>query len=117
MLYNNKTTLIAAALSMISWMSAPAFAGHNSMGHGNDHGHGHEVGISGVPTGGTGHRGGTKGHGHHLDGSDNTHSNKGGALRGLKRADQVAGSHGEKGRENASAHHSSDYDLPHDADE
>jgi hypothetical protein len=42
---------------------------------------------------------------------------RGGAMRGLDRANQVAGSHGEEGRENASAHHSSDYDSSHDADE
>jgi hypothetical protein len=111
----DKITLVAVALSMMSWMSTPAFAGHNPMGHGN--GHSHEVGTSGVSTGGTGHRGGTKGRGHHLDSSDNPHGNKGGAMRGLNRANQVAGSHGEEGRENASAHHSSDYDSPHDADE
>ena len=33
------------------------------------------------------------------------HSNKGGALRGLARANQVAGVHGEAGRANAAAHH------------
>ena len=32
---------------------------------------------------------------------DNQHSNKGGQLRGLDRADEVAGEHGAKGRENA----------------
>ena len=32
---------------------------------------------------------------------DNEHSNKGGSLRGLDRADQVAGEHGKLGRENA----------------
>jgi hypothetical protein len=110
----NKITIGAAALSMVSWMATPVFAGHNPMGHGN--GHGHEVGISGVSTRGTGHHGGTKGHGH-LDASDNTHGNKGGTLRGLDRADQVAGSHGEEGRENASAHHSSAAESSHDADE
>jgi hypothetical protein len=91
----NKITIGAAALSVMSWVSTPVFAGHNPMGHSN--GHGHAVGISGVSTAGTGHHGGTKGHGHHLDGSDNPHGNKGGAMRGLDRADQVAGSHGRKG--------------------
>lgn len=33
------------------------------------------------------------------------HSNKGGALRGLDRANQVAGVHGQAGRANAAAHH------------
>jgi hypothetical protein len=32
---------------------------------------------------------------------DNQRSNKGGQLRGLDRADEVAGEHGAKGRENA----------------
>ena len=33
------------------------------------------------------------------------HSNKGGALRGLNRANPVAGVHGQAGRANAAAHH------------
>jgi len=33
------------------------------------------------------------------------HSNKGGALRGLDRANQVAGVHGQAGRANAASHH------------
>jgi len=33
------------------------------------------------------------------------HSNKGGALRGLDRANHVAGVHGQAGRANAAAHH------------
>jgi len=33
------------------------------------------------------------------------HSNKGGALRGLDRANSVAGSHGQAGRTNAASHH------------
>ncbi len=110
---SNRITLAAAALSMISWMSTPALAGHNPLGHG----HGHGAGISGGSTKGTGHHGGTKGHGHQLSAGDNTHSNKGGAQRGLDRANQVAGSHGEEGRENASAHHSKDAGSSHDADE
>lgn len=32
---------------------------------------------------------------------ENEHSNKGGELRGLNRADQVAGEHGKQGRDNA----------------
>jgi hypothetical protein len=32
---------------------------------------------------------------------DNQHSNKGGKLRGLDRADEVAGEHGDKGRDTA----------------
>lgn len=37
------------------------------------------------------------------DADDNGHSNKGGKLRGLDRADQVAGEHGKQGRDNARA--------------
>ena len=36
---------------------------------------------------------------------DNEHSNKGGKLRGLNRADQVAGEHGDKGRDKAEQKH------------
>jgi len=32
---------------------------------------------------------------------DNKHSNKGGEVRGLNRADEVAGAHGDKGRDTA----------------
>jgi hypothetical protein len=110
---SNRTTLVAAALAMISWMSTPAFAGHNPS-HG--HGHGHEAGTFGESTKGTSHHNGTKSHGHKHGAGDNTHSNKGGTERGLDRANQVAGSHGEEGRENASAHHSDDTGS-HDADE
>ncbi len=39
----------------------------------------------------------------HAEGIKNEHSNKGGALRGLDRAGQVAGEHGEQGREIARA--------------
>ena len=99
---SSRLTLAAAALSMISWMSTPALAGHNSLGDG--HGHGHNSEIFGASTKGPGHDG-TKGHGHKHGAWDNTHSNKGGAQRGLDRANQVGGSHGEEGRENASAHH------------
>ncbi|MGH7914223.1 MAG: hypothetical protein ACREPW_06190 [Candidatus Binataceae bacterium] len=109
----NKITLAAAALSMMSWMATPVFAGHNPL----DHGHGHKAEISGTSTKGTSHHRGTKGHGNPLSASDNTHSNKDGATRGLDRANQVAGSHGEKGRENASAHHSNDGDSSHDANQ
>lgn len=34
------------------------------------------------------------------------HSNKGGAVRGLDRANAVAGTHGQAGRANAASHHS-----------
>lgn len=100
----NRITFAAAALSMLSWMSTPALAGHNPLGHG--HGHSHVVGGAESYTKGGGHHHGAGGHGHHFEASDNLHSNKGGALRGLDRANEVAGSHGQAGRDNAFAHHS-----------
>lgn len=39
----------------------------------------------------------------HAAASTKTHSNKGGAARGLTRADAVAGVHGDKGRDRAAA--------------
>jgi hypothetical protein len=103
----NRITLAVALLSMLSWTSTSAFAGHKPPGYG----HGHKAGITEASTGGIGRHGG--GHGKHVGAF---RSNKGGALRGVDRANQVAGSHGEEGRENASAHHSN-AGSSHDADE
>jgi hypothetical protein len=94
-------------------LSTPVFAGHSATGDGN--GHGHKGATSGDATEANGHQVASKGHGHHV--SHNTHGNKGGAQRGLDRADQVAASHGEEGRDNASTHHSTDTASPHDTDE
>jgi hypothetical protein len=94
----NGLTLAAAVLSILAWIATPALAGHNPLGQG--HGHGHGAGFSA----GGGHQQGAGGSGHHKGVSDSPHSNKGGALRGLNRANQVAGPHGEEGRENAAAH-------------
>jgi hypothetical protein len=117
-MFFNKITFAAAAIAMMSWMSTPAFAGHKNQASG--HGHGHKGDISDTFTEGGGHKGG-KGHGHHSHASHSTHGNKGGETRGLDRANEVAGSHGEEGRENASAHHGDDHGgdhgSSHDADE
>ena len=98
----NRITLAAAALSMLCWISTPAFAQHN---HG--HGHGHKGKVTKTHT--KGHHHGGSGHGGDLEGTEETggnpHSNKGGELRGLNRANDVAGPHGELGRENALSHH------------
>jgi hypothetical protein len=107
----NKLTLVAAGFSMMLW--TPAFAGHSVIGDGNSHGH--ELTTSGNATEANGHHGRSNGQGHRV--SHNMHGNKGGAQRGLDRADQVAASHGEEGRDNASTHHSSDTASPHDNDE
>jgi hypothetical protein len=87
----SKITLAAAVFSMLSGVATPAFAGHNPLGHA--HGHGHGAGIGGAPA---------KSGGHHF-GSGNSHSNKGGELRGLDRANEAAGSHGQQGRDKAAA--------------
>jgi hypothetical protein len=116
-MFFSKITFGAAAIAMMSWLATPAFAGHNASGDG----HGHTSHNSGALTEGGGHKGGTKSHGHHSHASHDTHGNKGGAERGLDRANDVAGSHGEEGRENAAAHHGDDHDgdhgSSHDADE
>lgn len=88
----DRITLAAAVLSMLSGVATPALAGHNPFGH--VHGHGHGVGIGGAPT---------KGGGHHFGTSGNSHSNKGGELRGLDRANEAAGPNGQQGRDKAAA--------------
>jgi peptidoglycan hydrolase-like protein with peptidoglycan-binding domain len=55
-------------------------------------------------------KGGNKGNqGNH--GSPGNHSNRGGAERGLDRADQAAGQHGDKGRDNARTRGNHDRDV------
>jgi hypothetical protein len=99
----------AAVLSIISWATTPASAGHNPFSQG----HGHGTGYFG---GSASHHHGNGGGRHHPEASGNPHSNKGGELRGLDRADQVAGSHGEEGRENAEAHHTGGSSSGSDSD-
>jgi hypothetical protein len=112
---SSKIIIAVAVLSMVAWVSPQAWAGHDSYGKGR--GHSHSTAISGGVTQASSHHDGTKGHGHKHGAVANTHSNKGGAERGLTRANQVAGEHGEEGRENASAHHSGDEGSSHDAQE
>ncbi len=86
----NRLALAAAGISMLLGVATPALAGHghgsgNAFGFGNaeKHGGGHHFGTSGKP-----------------------HSNKHGELRGLRRADEAAGPHGQQGRTNAAARQS-----------
>jgi hypothetical protein len=101
--------MAAGILAMLAWIGTPAFAGHDP----SMHGHGHKGGMFGDSHGkhgGNGHgngKHGDKGYGHNHGSFENTHSNKGGAERGLDRANEAAGYNGEEGRENASAHHNS----------
>ncbi len=85
----NRLVLAAAGVSMLLWMASPVLAGHghggNSFGFGDTekHGGGHLFGTTGKP-----------------------HSNKHGKDRGLDRANDVAGEHGQQGRANATTHKS-----------
>lgn len=80
-----KFVVAAVGLSMVLWGATPAFAGH---GHGES---------NALAYGKSEEHGGGK----HFGDSGNTHSNKHGEYRGLERGNEVAGSHGEKGRGNA----------------
>ncbi len=96
----NRLALAAAGILMLLWVAIPALAGHsdgsgNALGFGNAEKHdvGHHFGTSGKP-----------------------HSNKHGQLRGLGRANEVAGRHGRRGRTNAAAHQSDDGHSHRDSD-
>lgn len=81
-----KSSLTASALSLLILCATPALAGHGhhwAKGHGK---HGDKHGLSLV------------------NGNGNSHSNKGGVLRGLERAGKAAGAHGAHGRSNAGQH-------------
>jgi len=86
----NKLALAAAVLSMLLWVAAPVLAGNN-------HGGGNAFDFGNTEKHGGGHHFGTKG---------KPHSNKHGKDRGLDRANDVAGEHGEQGRSNAATHQS-----------
>jgi len=86
----NKLVLAAAGISMVLWMATPALAGHG-------HGGGNAFGIGNSEKHGGGHHFGTTG---------KPHSNKHGKDRGLDRANDVAGEHGQQGRANATTHQS-----------
>ena len=107
-----KTTpvsLIVVAAAALAWMAAPALAGpkggirggpgFGSRGHGAGAPQGtHGRGAEQRPAKPTAAHPAPKGDG------DNQHGNKGGECRGLARAAQVAGEHGQEGRETASQH-------------
>ena len=84
----NKLALTAGAVSMFLWMAPPVMAGHGQ-GKGNAFG----LADAGKHSGG-----------HHFGTTGKPHSNKHGKDRGLDRADDVAGEHGQQGRANADRH-------------
>ncbi len=98
------------AFSILALAALPAFAGHGP----DAKGHGHGKSATEADESGGGHHHGGKGH-HHSSAA--SHSNKGGELRGLGRANEVAGPHGEEGRENAAAHHGGGGSSGSDTDE
>jgi hypothetical protein len=99
------STLVAASASLFL-CAMPAWAGH-------DHGKSHHSGTS-VNKRAGGHHGGKGGKGSVTDAGESSDtdsdastrpgSNKEGAERGLERADQAAGEHGEAGRTKAAGH-------------
>lgn len=99
---SGKLVAVAAGLSMVLWVATPALAGHgngrgNAFGFGKSekHGGGHAFGKA------------EKHGGEHKYGDPlNQHGNKHGQYRGLERANEVAGAHGQEGRNDAAAHQS-----------
>jgi hypothetical protein len=81
-----KSSRAVSVLTLLILCATPALAGHGhhwAKGHGK-HGRKHAMSLASQ--------------------SGNSHSNKGGTLRGLKRANNVAGAHGAHGRTNAGQH-------------
>jgi len=84
----NRLFVLAAAAALVAWSTAPA------------------LGLGASPT-----RGGAdakasvktdeKATPHRHDSKLNEHTNRGGELQGLDRADEAAGTHGQQGRDNA----------------
>ncbi len=98
-----KAVWLSAIVAAILW-SVPAFAGHMGGFGGGHHGGGLHMGTvrgnSGGAKSATSTDTETGETGESLSGP---RSNKGGELRGLNRANAVAGEHGEQGRSNAAS--------------
>jgi hypothetical protein len=123
--------LVAAAvgLSMVLWGATPAFAGHGhgeynafAFGKGGKHGGGREFGFGKGGKHGGRHefgfgRADKHGGGHHYGYSGNSHGNKHGEYRGFERANEVAGPHGQRGRDNAAFRHSEGHSYHGNHDE
>jgi hypothetical protein len=84
----NKRTLLVAAVSTLLSVATPVLAAHG-------HSKGNAFGIGNTEK----HSGA-----HHFGTADKPHSNKHGKDRGLDRANDVAGEHGQQGRTNAATH-------------
>jgi hypothetical protein len=106
----NKLGLAAAGISMLLWIATPVLAAHG-------HGGGNAFSFGSAEKHG-GHHFKTDKHsdGHHFETTDNPHSNKHGKDRGLDRANDVAGPHGQQGRANAATHQSNNGSPDSDSD-
>ena len=82
--------LVSAGISMLLWVATPAVAGHRHDG-------GKALGFGSTVKHGSGHHFGTTG---------KRQGNKQDKDRGLDRANDVAGEHGQQGRANAVTHQS-----------
>jgi hypothetical protein len=101
----------AAAAASLFLCAMPAWAGHgHGHGHHFDYAWGHHKSSGSATHGSSSNRGENaltdvgSGGGPAPEASDHPGSNKGGALRGLDRANDVAGEHGGRGRTNAGNH-------------
>lgn len=107
---------IAVAAAVFLWTTAPALAGPgggrpSGLGHGGPPvGRGQSEAVKGGVKGDKGKAPDVEADEQQArkptgqtdkDAADNPHSNKGGELRGLDRADEVAGEHGDEGRDTA----------------
>jgi len=99
----NRLFVLAAAAALVAWSTAPALARSPGASHGSAGG---SLGLGASPT-----RDGAdakasvktdeKATPHRHDSKLNEHTNRGGELQGLDRADEAAGTHGQQGRDNA----------------
>jgi hypothetical protein len=96
----NRLALGAAGILMLLGMATPALAGHG-------HGGGNAFGFGKAKKHGAGH---------HFGASGKAHGNKHGQVRGLERANDVAGAHGQRGRTNAAGRQSENGSSHSDSD-
>ena len=99
----NRLIVLAAAAALVAWSTAPALARSPGTAHGSAGG---SLGLGASPT-----RGGADAKAsvktdekvtpRRHDNKLNEHTNSGGELQGLDRADEAAGTHGQQGRDNA----------------
>lgn len=97
----SRTLVLALAVLAVCLFAyaPPSLAGHGPKASGPHGAAAAMPDLSDVPSAVSGEAGPTE-----IQPADNPHSNKGGELRGLDRARQVAGEHGQQGRGKAGKH-------------